>query len=96
MPGLNPTWKNDFAALESIFPNAKVGFGEIGTSNTSAPASVQQNLIKTYYPMVNSMTDPRFIGGFFWWNYAEQMVPYSTVSYFQLLRQTIITLKAPN
>lgn len=95
-PGLNPSWKNDFAALESIFPNAKVGFGEIGTSDTAAPASVQQNLITTYYPMVNSMTDPRFIGGFFWWNYVEEMLPYSTSSYFQLLRQTIITLKSPN
>jgi len=95
-PGLSPSWKNDFAALESIFPNAKVGFGEIGTSDISAPASVQQNLIKTYYPMVNTMNDPRFIGGFFWWNYVEQMLPYSTSSYFQLLRQTIITLKSPN
>ncbi|WP_425111732.1 hypothetical protein [Burkholderia anthina] len=95
-PGLNPSWNSDFSALESLFPNAKVGFGEIGTSETSAPASVQQNLIKTYYPMVDSMTDPRFIGGFFWWNYVEQMLPYSTSSYFQLLRQTIITLKSPN
>jgi hypothetical protein len=95
-PGLSPSWNNDFAALEKIFPNAKVGFGEIGTSSISAPASVQQNLIKTYYPMVDSSTDPRFIGGFFWWNYVEQMLPYSTSSYFQLLRQTIITLKAPS
>lgn len=94
-PGLNPSWKNDFAALESIFPNAKVGFGEVGTSDTSAPATVQQNLIKTYYPMVNSMGDPRFIGGFFWWNYVEEMLPYTKSSYFQLLRQTILPLKAP-
>ncbi|SEI71532.1 hypothetical protein SAMN05192539_1003378 [Paraburkholderia diazotrophica] len=94
--GLSPSWNADFAALEKIFPNAKVGFGEIGTSSTSAPTSVQQNLIKTYYPMVNTMTDPRFIGGFFWWNYAEQMLPYSTSSYWQLLRQTMINLKAPS
>ncbi|MEM5341161.1 hypothetical protein [Paraburkholderia azotifigens] len=94
--GLSPAWNADFAALEKIFPNAKVGFGEIGTSSISAPASVQQNLITTYYPMVNSMTDPRFIGGFFWWNYAEQMLPYTKSSYWQLLRQTIINLKAPS
>lgn len=95
-PGLSPSWKNDFAALETIFPNAKVGFGEIGTSSTSAPWSVQSNLITTYYPMVNSMNDPRFIGGVFWWNYAEQMVPYSTSKYWQLLRNTLINLKAPS
>jgi hypothetical protein len=95
-PGLSPSWNADFSALESIFPNAKVGFGEIGTSSTNAPASVSQNLITTYYPMVNSSTDPRFIGGFFWWNYVEQMLPYSTSSYWRLLRQTIINLKAPS
>ncbi|WP_245983241.1 hypothetical protein [Trinickia fusca] len=94
-PGLNPSWNNDFSALEQIFPNAKVGFGEIGTSDTGAPATVQDNLIKTYYPMVNTMNDPRFIGGFFWWYYAEEMVPYTTSSYFKLLRQTILPLKAP-
>jgi hypothetical protein len=94
--GLSPSWNADFSALESIFPNAKVGFGEIGTSSVSAPASVQQTMIKTYYPMVDTMNDPRFIGGFFWWNYVEQMLPYSTSSYWQLLRQTILPLKAPN
>lgn len=95
-PGLSPSWESDFAALESIFPNAKVGFGEIGTSKVDAPASIQKNLITTYYPMVDSMTDPRFIGGFFWWNYAEEMLPYSTSGYWQLLRQTIGNLKAPS
>ena len=96
-PGLSPNWTADFKLLESIFPVAKVGFGEIGTSSTSAPTSVQQNLIKSYYPMANTKmaADPRFIGGYFWWNYAEQMVPYSTSSYWNLLKQTISPLKAP-
>lgn len=93
-PNLKPSWNADFAALETIFPNAKVGFGEIGTSSKSAPYSVQSNLITTYYPMVNSNTDPRFVGGFFWWNYAEQMVPYTT-TYWTLLRDTIQPLKVP-
>lgn len=93
-PGLSPSWSSDFAALETIFPNAKVGFGEIGTSSTSAPQSVQLNLMKTYYPMVNTFNDPRFIGGFFWWYYAEQMVPYTT-TYWNALYQTIAPLKVP-
>jgi hypothetical protein len=95
-PGLAPSWKSDFGKLESLFPNAKVGFGEIGTSSTSAPWSVQSNLITTYYPMVDRLTDPKFIGGFFWWYYAEEMLPYSTSRYFSLLRNTIINLKAPS
>lgn len=96
-PGLNPTWANDFKLLESIFPVAKVGFGEIGTSSTSAPASVQQNLLKSYYPMgtTTMAADRRFIGGYFWWNYAEQMLPYSTSSYWSLLNNTIKPLAAP-
>lgn len=96
-PGLNPSWANDFKLLESIFPAAKVGFGEIGTSSTSAPLSVQQNLIKSYYPMgtTTMAADPRFIGGYFWWNYVEQMLPYSTSSYWSLLNNTIKPLTAP-
>lgn len=96
-PGLNPTWTSDFKLLESIFPVAKVGFGEMGTGSTSAPASVQQNLLKTYYTMgANQMaSDPRYIGGVFWWNYAEQMVPYTTSSYWSLLNNTIKPLAAP-
>lgn len=94
--GLTPSWKNDFATLESLFPNAKVGFGEIGTSETSAPWSVQSNMISSYYPMVGTLNDPKFIGGFFWWNYAEEMLPYARSKYFQLLRNTIINLKAPS
>ncbi|GGY14005.1 hypothetical protein GCM10008098_00800 [Rhodanobacter panaciterrae] len=93
-PGLSPSWETDFSALGSIFPNARLGFGEIGTSSTSAPTSVQTNLIKTYYPMVNTIKNPRFVGGFFWWNYAEQMVPY-TKAYWTTLNQTIAPLKVP-
>jgi hypothetical protein len=56
---------------------------------------VQQNILKTYYTMGTKIADPRFIGGYFWWNYAEQMVPYSTSSYWNLLNQTIKPLAAP-
>lgn len=92
--GLSPSWEADFSALASIFPNAKIGFGEIGTSSLSAPTSVQTNLIKTYYPMVNTIKNPKFIDGVFWWNYAEQMVPY-TKSYWTTLSHTIARLKVP-
>jgi hypothetical protein len=93
-PDLKPSWEADFNALASIFPNAKIGFGEIGTSSLKAPVSVQTNMIKTYYPMINTIKHPKFVGGVFWWNYAEQMVPY-TKSYWTTLRDTIAPLKAP-
>ncbi|NJZ68066.1 hypothetical protein GO283_02329 [Ralstonia solanacearum] len=96
-PGLSPTWTSDFKLLEQIFPVAKVGFGEIGTSSIYAPTSVQQSLIKTYYPIGTTQmaSDPRFIGGYFWWNYVEQMLPYTTSTYWNLLKQTITPLPAP-
>ena len=89
-----PNWVVTFTLMESMFPNALVGFGEIGTSNIGAAWAKQSGIITTFYPMVDSFADPKFVGGFFWWNYVEQMVPYTT-QYWQLLNQTISPLKAP-
>lgn len=86
--GLTPDWPADFALLESVFPNARVGFGEIGTSMVNAPKSVQQNLITTYYGLIGCALSPRFVGGVFWWNYASQMANASG-DYFTLLKSTI-------
>ena len=93
-PNLSPSWSDDFHALETMFPNAKVGFGEVGTSSKGAPWSVQSDILTTYYTMINTLNDPKYIGGGFWWNYAEQMVPYTT-NYWQLLDDTMIGLPQP-
>lgn len=87
--GLKPDWAADFALLESVFPNAKVGFGEIGTSMVNAPKAVQTDLLKTYYSMAGCRLSPRFVGGVFWWNYAQQMTPHGSSDYWKLLRETI-------
>ncbi len=92
--GLTPDWAADFALLESMFPNAQVGFGEIGTSMINAPASVQTNLITTYYGMIGCQLSPKFVGGVFWWNYAEQMVPSATSNLFSILKTTIASAAA--
>lgn len=94
-PNLKPDWPADFRLLESAFPNAKVGFGEIGTSKLSAPLSVQKNLLTTYYSMINTPPSPRFVGGVFWWNYVAQMLPYTSSSYWSLLYNTMTKLRAP-
>lgn len=94
-PNLKPNWPADFALLESMFPNAKVGWGEIGTSKVSAPQTVQTNMLKSKYSKVLTPPSPRFVGGVFWWNYAEQMVPYTPSYYWTLLRDTITPLPAP-
>ncbi len=92
--GTNINWATAFARLEAMFPNAKVGFGEIGTSDTNDSWERQSGLLTTFYPMVNTITDPKFIGGFFWWYYAEQMVPYTT-QYWQLLNEVLLSLVEP-
>jgi hypothetical protein len=94
-PNLKPNWPADFTLLESIFPNAKVGLGEIGTSKVSAPLSVQTNMLKNKYAKVLTPPSPRFVGGVFWWNYVEQMLPYTSSSYWKLLYDTLTPLPAP-
>lgn len=94
-PKLKPDWTADFRLLESMFPNAKVGWGEIGTSKISAPKSVQTDMLKAKYTKILAPPSPRFVGGVFWWNYAEQMIPHTSSYYWTLLRDTLAPLPAP-
>ncbi len=68
---IQPDWLPVFDRLAAIFPDASLGFGEVGT----AIASRKTEYIGRYYGMPRLM--PRFIGGFFWWYFREDMVPVS-------------------
>jgi len=73
-----PDWVSIYTQLAGIFPNAKVGFGELGTSTPQNGSAYEINLINQYYPMATTLSLPsNYIGGYFWWNYAEEMVPYT-------------------
>ncbi|MCF6202848.1 MAG: hypothetical protein L3J59_04135 [Methylococcaceae bacterium] len=61
-------WENVFNDLGQIFPNAKLGFGEVGTTTTDKAA-----YLKRYYSL--NITHPRFIGGYFWWYFKQDMTP---------------------
>jgi hypothetical protein len=78
-PGENPDWPWVFTKLAAIFPNAKVGFGEFGTANPQGGSPYEINEIDTYYPMASMVSGlpAGYIGGYFWWYYAEEMVPWS-------------------
>lgn len=70
---MKPDWPPIFARLQEIFPNAKVGFGELGTENPQRGSAYEVNLINEYYPLARYTPMPsRFIGGYFWWYYAEE------------------------
>lgn len=66
---LQPNWPLVFAKLATLFPNSKIGFGEIGTKKSDKKASY----INRYYNM--EINHPNFVGGYFWWYFVQDMVP---------------------
>ena len=64
-----PDWEQVFSDLHAMFPNSKLGFGEVGSGNRSRKKTV----LRRYYGM--NRIRPEFIGGFFWWYFRQDMVP---------------------
>lgn len=69
--GLQPDWPAVFERLARIFPNAKLGIGECGTTRSAAKSSY----LARYYTL--DVPEPRFVGGYFWWYFSSDMVPAS-------------------
>lgn len=67
--GLEPDWNAVFRRLAAEFPSSALGFGECGTTDPSRKAA----LLASYYGM--QVDAPRFVGGYFWWYFSEDMVP---------------------
>jgi hypothetical protein len=72
--GPHPDWKTIFKDLADTFPNAKVGFGELGLRKADFSLSddnaEKQKLIERYYRMASPLPG-RYIGGYFWWTYRQ-------------------------
>jgi hypothetical protein len=77
-PCEKPDWAVVYTTLASIFPNAKVGFGEIGTANPQGGSVYEKNEITMYYPLGRTLAGLpiSYVGGYFWWYAAEEMVPW--------------------
>lgn len=84
----NPDWQNVFRKLHHIFPNSKLGFGEIGTSHPVANEQYKILLIDKYYGL--DIKAPYYVGGYFWWYFIDDMVP-DTKKLWYVLRDAIIT-----
>lgn len=69
--GIQPDWPHVFRRLAAIFPNSKIGFGEVGTQYWGR----KKNYINRYYTM--NIAHPNFVGGYFWWYFYQDMVPSS-------------------
>lgn len=62
--------------LHTVFPNALLGFGEVGLPNpvTSSTQAEAISIIDHYYTLGVNL--PYYIGGYFYWYYLEDAVPY--------------------
>jgi hypothetical protein len=65
-------WTTVFRRLRTLFPHAKLGFGEVGTNQGDRPAYKLATLNRYYRLRIDV---PGYIGGYFWWYYAQDMVP---------------------
>jgi hypothetical protein len=77
--GVRPSlaqWSTIFQQLAADFPNAKVGFGEIGIPKPIVPSTLAQaQSIFSYYQSLVPSGVPRYTRAGFWWNAAEDLVP---------------------
>jgi len=62
-------WQVVFDSLHALFPNSKLGFGEIGTEDTRKKAEYMDR----YYSL--DIIGDYFVGGYFWWYYKQDCVP---------------------
>ena len=69
---ISPDWARVFSQLSTMFPNSKLGFGEVGISDGGTDAEKTQ-LIQHFYGM--PALSQRYVGGYFWWYFSEDMVP---------------------
>jgi hypothetical protein len=90
-PGERPNWPVVFTKLARIFPNAKVGFGEIGTAKPRGGSRYEVNEIEQFYPMGKRVTGlpDNYVGGYFWWYFAQEMVPWNKTRLSAILNQAI-------
>jgi hypothetical protein len=76
--GIRPSaaqWTSFFKRLHSLYPHAQLGFGEIGLRNpvTATTLASAKSVVNHYYGLKIHLR--YYIGGYFWWYYAEDCLP---------------------
>jgi hypothetical protein len=87
--GIRPalaTWRAYFEQLHVLYPNALLGFGEIGMNNpaTATTLSAAESLIRHYYGLALKL--PYYVGGYFWWYFKQDGLPYTSKPLWGVLR----------
>jgi hypothetical protein len=69
-----PSWTAEFDHVRALFPDARLGFGEVGLPDpaTSATLNHATDVLNRYYRL--SVSTPGYEGGYFWWYAAEDLV----------------------
>jgi hypothetical protein len=82
-------WKTYSQLMRSLFPNALIGFGEVGLTNpvTAGTLTDAQWMIDYYYGLQIDL--PYYIGGYFYWYYAEDAIPHTTKPAWQSLHDAM-------
>ena len=62
-----------FSELSSRFPNSKIGFGECGWGKTTPSSFTQRSLLYKRFYNYRCPSIPSFVGGYFFWNFRQQM-----------------------
>jgi hypothetical protein len=87
--GIRPsarTFRIYFRKLHVLYPHALLGFGEIGLTRPVRlrALAAARSLISYYYGLHIRL--PYYVGGYFWWYYAEDCLPYSKKPLWSALR----------
>jgi hypothetical protein len=87
--GIRPsaaTWTAYFRDLHAVYPHALLGFGEIGVNDpvTVKTIAAARSLISYYYGLLIKLR--YFVGGYFWWFYVEDCLPYTAKPLWRTLR----------
>lgn len=83
-----PNWQKVFDSLKVIFPDSKIGIGECGTTKVNK----KEQYMRRYYTM--KVTTKNYVGGYFWWYYKQDCVPY-TKYLWGVLREILNTIPNP-
>ncbi|MGH3659101.1 MAG: hypothetical protein ACRDUA_20810 [Micromonosporaceae bacterium] len=81
-------WRGVFDRLHRLFPNSRIGFGETGADPESSYRH-KADYLRRYYGM--PITTPGYVGGYFWWYYRQECLPWDSRKLWSVLDRELRT-----